>query len=190
MSGLREHGRGVGLSLGLLGGLLLICALVPAARAANLDSLLAPPSACPHQVDPGEPVVVQERAMRCMTNFARARRSRPPLAAVAPLNRAARRKSVDIVRCDEFDHEACGREFTHWIERFGYRGCAAGENIAWGTGSLGSVRSVFRSWIHSPGHRRNILSRSFDDIGVGLRIGALDGRGGVHVWTQAFGGRC
>jgi hypothetical protein len=66
------------------------------------------------------------------------RRSRglPELAADDGLARAADHKSADILRCDEFSHEACGREFTHWIERFGFHGCAAAENIAWGGGSL------------------------------------------------------
>jgi uncharacterized protein YkwD len=77
------------------------------------------------------------------------------------------------------------------MERFGYlRGCAsAGENIAWGTGELGTVRSIFRAWMRSPGHRENILG-PYEEIGVGLRIGSLDGNQRAHVWTQDFGSRC
>jgi uncharacterized protein YkwD len=157
--------------------------------AAGLERLIAPASACSRQADPSAPAGVQVRAMRCLTNFARRGAGLPALAGTAALDRAAGRKSVDILRCDEFSHEACGREFTYWIERSGYRGCALGENIAWGTGLLGSVRSIFRSWMHSPGHRENILG-PYEEIGIALRIGSLDGSGGAHVWTQDFGASC
>jgi uncharacterized protein YkwD len=161
------------------------------APAAPTQDLIAPPSACPNQSDPGTPAGVQAQAMRCMTNFARARSGKPALAAVPVLDRAARAKSSDILRCDQFDHSACGRPFTHWFEQVGYAGqrCSAfGENIAWGTGSLGSVRNIFSAWIRSPDHRANILG-SFSDLGLGFRIGNLKGNPGAHVWVQEFGSR-
>lgn len=163
------------------------------AGASGLAALIAPTSACPNQIDSTESLPMQERAMRCMTNFARERRGIGPLRDVAALDHAARHKSADILRCDAFSHEACGREFTYWMERFGYLGgncSSAGENIAWGDGSRGSVRSIFTAWIHSPGHRRNILAPVFRDFGVGLRIGDLEGVAGAHIWTQDFGSRC
>ncbi|HEX5761980.1 MAG TPA: CAP domain-containing protein [Solirubrobacterales bacterium] len=129
--------------------------------------------------------------MRCLVNAARRRAGRAPVVASGKLGRAAGLKSRDILRCDDFDHEACGRDFTYWIERVGYLAdaCGAGENIALGSGSFATARAIFRAWINSPGHRRNILG-SFDDLGVGLEIGRLNGRAGVHVWTQHFGRRC
>lgn len=172
--------------IALLGAALTL----PAAAGAAGSDLVAPLSACPNQDNPGAPLAKQVRAMRCMTNYARQRRGKAPLAALSSLDRAAGRKADDILRCDQFDHEACGREFTYWFERVGYRGrCAAlGENIAWGTGALGSVRNIFSAWIKSPGHRANILG-GFEEIGIGLRIGTLEGNRGAHVWTQAFGSR-
>ena len=150
--------------------------------------LLAPVSACPGQGDPDAANAVQVRAMHCLTNFARRGRGLPVLAAAPVLDRAAGRKSADILRCDEFSHEACGRPFTYWLERFGYlRNCGgAGENIAWGSGELGSPRRIFAAWMRSPGHRENILG-SFAQIGIGLRVGSLEGIAGAHVWTQDFG---
>jgi uncharacterized protein YkwD len=41
--------------------------------------------------------------------------------------------------------------------------------------------------MNSPGHRENILRGSYDDIGVGMKVGALEGAGNTHVWTQQFG---
>ncbi len=171
-------------------GLLFAAALLPATASAAPSGLIAPPSACPGQADPGAPAARQVKAMRCMTNYARQRRGKPALVGLPSLDRAARGKSGDILRCDEFDHEACGREFTHWFEQVGYGGrCTAlGENIAWGTGSLGSVRNIFSAWINSPGHRANILG-DFAEIGIGLRVGRLEGNRGAHVWTQEFGSR-
>ncbi len=173
----------------LMGSAVLTLAAL-AAPASAQQGLIAPPSACPNQSNPGAPAAVQAKAMRCMTNFARARSGKPPLVALPALDRAARGKSGDILRCDQFDHGACGRPFTHWFEQVGYGGrCAAlGENIAWGTGSLGSVRKIFAAWIGSPGHRANILG-SFAEIGIGLRVGNLEGHPGAHVWTQEFGSR-
>jgi uncharacterized protein YkwD len=51
------------------------------------------------------------------------------------------------------------------------------------------VRSIFTSWMRSEGHRENILG-SFSQVGIGLRVGGLEGYEGAHVWTQQFGSRC
>lgn len=129
--------------------------------------------------------------MRCLVDRARRARGLPGFTAAAGLDRAAGRKSADILRCDEFDHEACGREFSYWIQRFGHfgAGCSGiAENIAWGTGSFATPRSIFRSWMRSPGHRENILG-PYELIGIGLRTGSLEGRRGAHVWTQEFARR-
>jgi uncharacterized protein YkwD len=160
-----------------------------AVAAAPTQQLIAPASACPDQTDPGAPAGQQLRAMRCLTNFARHGHGLAPLAGAAVLDRAAGRKSADILRCDSFSHEACGRPFTYWMEQFGYDGCSEGENIAWGNGQLGSVRGIFRAWMRSAGHRENILG-PYEEIGIGLRVGRLEGSAGAHVWTQDFGSPC
>jgi len=130
--------------------------------------------------------------MLCMTNFARRQVGAAELEGVESLDRSASHKSRDILRCDSFSHEACGREFTYWMRRVGYftSSCwSAGENIAWGTGEYGTVRSIFVAWIHSPGHRENILG-DFRQIGIGLQAGTLEGHGDARVWTQDFGSLC
>lgn len=58
---------------------------------------------------------------------------------------------------------------------------ALGENIAYG---YPTAAAVMRAWMHSTGHRRNILSRRFTRIGLGLAY--TDG--GVPYWVQNFGG--
>jgi len=128
----------------------------------------------------------QERTMLCLVNQARAAHGVPALAAIQPLVKAADHKSRDILRCGVFSHEACDREFTYWMTHFGYRGCAEGENIAWGSGGLGTPGSIFRAWMHSQGHRENILG-AYEETGIGLQTGKLEGVPGAHVWTQEFG---
>jgi uncharacterized protein YkwD len=163
------------------------------ASALDVSRLIAPPSACDDQRDPDAAPAVQEQAMRCMTNFARRHANRGPLRTSRKLDTSAEMKSRDIVRCDSFSHYACGRDFTYWMKRVGYlrANCwRAGENIAWGSGSYGSVRSVFTAWMHSPGHRDNILSGDYRSFGVGFKVGGLGGYRSAHVWVQHFGEHC
>ena len=149
---------------------------------------VAPPSACPGQTQVGLSAEEQEAVMLCMTNFARAVHGMAPLALNRQLGRAAEQKSADILGCDEFSHEACGRPFQFWIQRYGYlKGCwRAAENIAWGTGSYATVGAIFTSWLESPEHHENILG-PYREIGIGVRVGEVEGYEEAAVWTQDFG---
>lgn len=162
------------------------------AQARRLSVLVAPPSACPDQTDLGASTAVQERAMRCMTNFARRHDGLGQFGNAVALDRSAARKNDDMLRCDTFSHYACGRSFTYWMQRNGYlaaRCWRAGENIAWGTLSDATARSIFVAWLHSPEHRANLLGR-YSQIGIALRVGNLEGHARAHVWTQDFGSHC
>lgn len=153
---------------------------------------LAPLSACPDQNSLDAPAPAQKLAMHCMTDYARHYAGLGGIDEARQLDRSASGKSRDILRCDSFSHYACGRDFTFWMRQSGYLAAncwRAGENLAWGTGEAGTVRAIFRAWMHSPGHRRNILGR-FSQIGIGLRVGDLEGRSATHVWTQHFGSHC
>jgi uncharacterized protein YkwD len=162
------------------------------ARAASVSPLIAPLAACPNQTSLATPVPEQEQAMRCMTDFARLRLGLTSLSEAEALDASARGKTLDILRCDSFSHFACDRDFTYWMQETGYisGGCwRAGENLAWGLGEQGTVRSIFRAWMRSPGHRRNILG-DYRQLGVGVEVGTLAGQPGTYVWTQHFGTHC
>jgi uncharacterized protein YkwD len=162
------------------------------AQARRLSALVAPTSVCANQTDMSQPDAVQEQAMHCMTNFARQRAGLGDLGNATSLDESAVRKTDDVLRCDTFSHFACGRQFTYWMKRSGYlaaRCWRAGENLAWGTGDLGSVRQIFIAWLHSPEHRANLLG-SYSQIGIALSVGNLEGHRGAHVWTQEFGSHC
>ncbi len=130
--------------------------------------------------------------MDCMVNFARREAGLGELADADALAQSARDKSLDILSCDSFSHSACGREFTYWMKETGYMSSPCwrvGENLAWGTGEYGSVRSIFTAWMRSPDHRANVLG-DFDETGLSLQVGTLEGNPGTRVWAEHFGSHC
>ena len=118
-------------------------------------------------------------------NSARAARGLVPLRSDAPLVRAARSHSTTLMRTDAFTHGS----FASRIAASGARGPRFGENLAWGTGSRASARSIVRAWLASPGHRANLLRPGFRRIGIGTRVGTFQGHGGATVVTADFAGR-
>lgn len=96
------------------------------------------------------------------------------------LARVARYKSQDMVNKKYFSHTSptYGSPFK-MMESFGIRFSAAGENIAYGQRT---PAEVMNSWMNSSGHRANILSTSYTQIGVGLAKTSS----GVCYWTQMF----
>jgi uncharacterized protein YkwD len=96
-----------------------------------------------------------------------------------------------------FDHTSpSGSSMVDRIRRTGYtkraRSWALGENIAWGSGSLATAAEIHRGWMHSPGHRANILQRSFREIGIGIETGLpvrLSAAQSGATYTTDFGFR-
>ena len=79
---------------------------------------------------------------------------------------------------------------THYLN--GARSWTIGENIAWGTGSLGTPRAIVKAWMNSPGHRQNILNGTYRDIGIGVATGAPIAAGAAAhggTYTTDFGYR-
>jgi uncharacterized protein YkwD len=158
----------------------------PIARQATLRG------GCPTNVGLDTPIATQESAMLCLIGEARERYGLSPLAQSATLDGSAIEKSGDLLRCNEFSHTACGREFSFWIRESGYMSAECwrvGENLAWGVDGQGTVASIFRAWMRSDAHRENILG-DFEETGIDLQVGQLGGLTGVHLWTQHFGSHC
>lgn len=108
----------------------------------------------------------------------------PPLSRDADLRRAARAHAQDMADQGYFGHTSRdGRSPFDRIREGLFRGCAMGENIAAGQPS---AESVMQSWLDSDGHCANILSESFEWIGVGYH--PAPGTREAHVWVQNFGG--
>jgi uncharacterized protein YkwD len=133
------------------------------------------------------------RATLCVLNAERRKHGLRALRLSPKLSAAARGHSHAMAARHFFSHDSLnGSSFVDRIRRTGYlrgaRSWNVGENIAWGTGRLGTPRAIGRSWMNSPGHRANILSRSFRAIGIGISAGTPNGPGGA-TYTTDFGRR-
>jgi uncharacterized protein YkwD len=134
----------------------------------------------------------QLEAMVCLVNQTRAVHGLPAVRPSAALRRSAALRASAIVRCRQFSHTPCGQSFGSVFRAVGYtRGRAAfGENLAWGSGSLGSAQHAVAQWLASPGHRRVLLSRGWRELGVSA-VGAsgLFAPGTNTIWVAQFGRR-
>ena len=80
--------------------------------------------------------------------------------------------------------------FAARIRKAGYRGYTLGEDLAWGSGTLGTARAIVAAWMHSPGHRANILNGRFREIGLGVARGApVGGQDRAGTYVTDFGTR-
>lgn len=111
------------------------------------------------------------------------------------LSAAAAYHSRQMVQHGFFEHESRGGgSFWKRVERFygsgGFRSWEVGENLAYGSPDLGAAATV-RMWMNSPGHRDNLLSRRWREIGLGaLHVASAGGEFGgspVTVVTADFG---
>lgn len=141
----------------------------------------------PALIYPGQKITIpavtttsQENEVIRLVNVERARAGLPALKTNWQLSRVARYKSADMANRGYFSHTSptYGSPFR-MMESFGLRFSAAGENIAYGQRT---PAEVMRDWMNSPGHRSNILSRNYTEIGVGL----AKNKNGVCYWTQMF----
>ena len=136
---------------------------------------------------------VSVRATLCLLNAERARHHLRPLRQNRRLSGAARRHSRAMVSKAFFSHTSLdGTTFLDRIKATGYlsgaRSWHVGENIAYGSGSLSTPRSISHAWMNSAGHRANILSSVFRSIGIGIASGTPGGSGGA-TYTTDFGRR-
>jgi uncharacterized protein YkwD len=91
---------------------------------------------------------------------------------------------------DSFDGESVKQRLTRFGYTFsGYSNYVYGENIACGCGSRGSPGSIFDEWMHSPGHRSNILDKRYCQVGIGVRAGIFKTCTRSTTYTVDFGTR-
>jgi uncharacterized protein YkwD len=137
-------------------------------------------------------VSVQESkaATLCLLNQQRRAHALPALRDNGRLDLASQRHAEDMSAHKYFAHG----DFVGRIKASRYlgsaRGWTVGENIAWGSFDYATPASIVDGWMHSPGHRANILNRRFKEIGLGVARGAPErgqDRGGTYVTD--FGAR-
>jgi uncharacterized protein YkwD len=114
-------------------------------------------------------------------NKERAAQNLPPLTLVPAISEVARQYAVYMATHDHFDHsdlDGHGPDFR--LTQGGVAWSAMGENILYNYDGTGL--KAIDQWMHSPGHRANILSSSFGKVGYGVY---KDGSG-KYWWCQDF----
>lgn len=170
----------------------------------NCDPAAPVPPAAEATTCPGRdlvPTSVNLAAVRtattCLVNEERAKRGLKPLKPAPSLQNVARLYAKRMVKERFFEHTSPdGGTFLTRIKRTSYlkgswRRWSVGENLAWGTGKLATPEEIVQSWMNSEGHRRNILTAAYTELGMGIAIGAPV-RGGASdggTYVNEFGER-
>ncbi len=119
-----------------------------------------------------------------LTNSKREERGLPPLTLNSSLAQAAEAKASDMFAKNYWAHIAPdGTTPWFFIRSSGYEYIHAGENLARG---FSTSSDVVNAWMESPGHRDNMLSPHYKDIGFAIATGTLTGDETVLV-VEMFG---
>ena len=130
-------------------------------------------------------------------NGVRRRHGLVPLRISQPLTAAADTHTISMGTHGFFAHDSRdGTEFWQRVKRFygpgGYASWSVGENLLWATRGLSAAAAV-KLWMESPGHRKNILTPRWREIGLAaLSVDAAPGVFGgrdVVIITTDFGAR-
>ena len=143
---------------------------VSPARATGGDAPTALPSALLTQAA-GADTLADEQSFVTQLNDLRAGLGLPPLGVEVRLVEVARAWSGQMAAVDSLSHNpALASEAPSNWQRLG-------ENVGFG----GSVDSIHRAFVNSPGHYANLVNRNFNYVGIGVV------RAGDRVWvTQTF----
>ncbi|MFD8073567.1 CAP domain-containing protein [Streptomyces sp. NPDC059718] len=115
-----------------------------------------------------------------LVNVERASAGCRPVTLEDRLTEAAQDYTDVMARSGELSHTGPdGSTMAGRVEAAGYPWSALGENIAVGQRTAAAVMDA---WMHSEGHRANILNCNFEQIGVGVNTSSNG-----PWWTQDFG---
>lgn len=113
-----------------------------------------------------------------LVNLEREAAGLSPLYAVPSLNQIASFRSEELVT--SFSHtRPDGSKLSSLLTNINWM--SWGENIAYGYNSVNTPEAVVDLWMHSEGHRANILNAGYQYIGVGLYQ-----ENNAWYWTQVF----
>jgi len=119
-----------------------------------------------------------------LTNKERAKLGLPLLRENKLLSEAARQKAADMFAFNYWAHVSpSGRSPWSFFADVGYKYQYAGENLA---RDFTDSDSVVQAWMNSPTHRENIVNPHYQEIGVAVVDGTLQGTQTTLV-VQLFG---
>jgi uncharacterized protein YkwD len=138
-------------------------------------------------------LVAVGQATLCLLNQQRATNGVAALTENARLTSASTGYSRRMVEQGFFDHKSPdGGTLVDRLAGAGYRvddAPVVGENLGWGQGTLATARSMVQAWMDSPGHRANLLSADYTEVGLGLAVGTPTDRSWGATYTTDFGAR-
>jgi len=119
-----------------------------------------------------------------ITNQKRAEQGLSPLVINSQLNEAAQRKAGDMFAFNYWSHVSpSGRSPWSFFQEVGYKYLYAGENLA---RDFMDSQAVVEAWMNSATHRDNVLNKNYQEIGLAVVNGTLNGVETTLV-VQMFG---
>jgi len=119
-----------------------------------------------------------------LTNDQRLQDNLEPLLLSDKLNQAALAKASDMFVNNYWSHTSpTGTEPWYFISQADYQYQHAGENLA---RDFEDSMDVVNAWMASPTHKKNILDSRFENIGVAVMNGVINGKETTLV-VQMFG---
>lgn len=124
----------------------------------------------------------EETEMLNLINSERSKAGLKPLSANNEVTKLARLKSKDIADKNYFSHVSptYGSPFE-MLKSYNVSYLYAGENLA----KNQNVQAAHQSLMNSPGHKKNIMSNNFTEVGIGV----VTSQGNTKVYTQIFIGK-
>jgi uncharacterized protein YkwD len=173
---------------------LAVLCMAPLAAVAGPNARAADAACDDADVIPASDNLEQVRSsVSCLVNAARSERGEPPARTSGQLGAAAQEMSDLMVRQSFFGHDTPdGRTLADRVAPTGYLPrpdrWLLGENLGWGDGPMGSARAIVQGWLNSSEHRLTMLNPEYEDLGVGVTLGAPGGgRQGGATFTADFG---
>jgi uncharacterized protein YkwD len=125
------------------------------------------------------------KEMISITNDFREKNGLPTLKENELLNLAAEKKAEDMFSKEYFSHLS-PENITpwYWIKESGYSYKNAGENLAKG---FSTPQKAFNALIKSPSHKKNILNKNYQDIGIAILSKKFGEEGEKTIIVQMFG---
>src|SRR5215210_941609 len=132
------------------------------------------------------------QATLCLLNNERGAQGLRPVSEAPGLTQPSAAYSARMVAENFFAHESPdGGTLVDRLTGVGYIApdgdWTVGENIAWGQGNLATPRSIVAAWMASPGHRKNILTGEYTEIGLGVVTGTPGDTSWGATYTTDFG---
>lgn len=119
-----------------------------------------------------------------LTNQTRLKNNLPTLKINYLLTKAAENKAQTIIKNQFFAHDQPGgKKFSDWVKDEDYHYLIVGENLAMG---FSSNEAIMNAWLQSPMHKENILKQEYQDIGISVIKGKMNGQE-TYIIVQYFG---